>query len=366
MKTQGYRPSGRANRYLYNLIGYMKEQDYKFLFDAKSMAISGELVKGLVMLESFRPGGAPDFSFLVRQLLLCYQHAEQSLAKGNISIARFKMKKDFIKQRLIGAIREWEENDTSATIVLPEAKAPDRLLLEPGQMVEVKGGIYHFGGSLPDNEPGRSIMVESFQIDQYLVTNRQYADFLNQYGQDRVKAGSFEGQPMAFPHKWGMALRGGQWMAAEGYEQHPVVWVTWYGANEYSKYYGLRLPTELEWEYAAVGGKEKPVYAFSGSDELEEVAWQGENAAGATHPVGQKNANGLGLYDMSGNVFEWCANAPGAFFDLQGSSLLRSFKVVRGGAWNSYQDDCLITSRKWFAPGFRFNTIGFRCAGAIH
>jgi formylglycine-generating enzyme required for sulfatase activity len=94
---------------------------------------------------------------------------------------------------------------------------------------------------------------------------------------------------------------------------------------------GFRLPTEAEWEFAAKGGQN---YEYAGSDNIDEVAWYSENCVEATHPVAQKKANGYGLYDMSGNVWEWCWDS-----NVSGD------RVVRGGGWNGTEDNCVVSYR---------------------
>lgn len=128
----------------------------------------------------------------------------------------------------------------------------------------------------------------------------------------------------------------------------------------------FRLPTEAEWEYAARGGQKSQGYKYSGSDNIDDVAWYESNSKYSSSPVGQKQANELGLYDMSGNVDEWCSDwyglySSGAQTDPTGptSGLNR---VVRGGSWEDYATYCRVSSRCFGAPEYRECSLGFRLA----
>ena len=151
-------------------------------------------------------------------------------------------------------------------------------------------------------------------------------------------------------------------------ENHPIVNVTWDDASAYAQWAGKRLPTEAEWEYAARGGRLSKGYTYSGGNDPGAVAWYDGNSGKQTQPVGEKSPNELGLYDMSGNVWEWCAdlydenyyrNSPKQ--DPTGPSS-GQFRVLRGGSWNINDSYCRLTYRNWFFPSLRGNNIGFRCA----
>lgn len=176
---------------------------------------------------------------------------------------------------------------------------------------------------------------------------------------------------------------------------NPVVNVSWYDAVDYANWVsqqkgldraitqdtsenftvnlrsGYRLPTEAEWEYAAGGGNAaRTIYA--GTDnryELENYAWYNDNSGSRTHPVAGKKANILGLYDMSGNIWEWCWDWYGEQYyeGLRTSPekdpvgpLSGSFHVLRGVSWSDYAEYCRVSFRNYNNPGYRYDSIGFR------
>jgi len=113
---------------------------------------------------------------------------------------------------------------------------------------------------------------------------------------------------------------------------------------------GYRLPTDAEWQFAALGGQTMPSYG-----EAEDVAWYKENSGGETHPVGQKQPNEYGLYDMLGNVWEWC-------FDVYDAEVYGTYRVFRGGGWNDHERGCLATNRRRSHPTYGIDDVGFRLA----
>ena len=159
-----------------------------------------------------------------------------------------------------------------------------------------------------------------------------------------------------------------QWEAVMGHNpahfkgaDRPVENVSWNDAMEFCKKlndlglapvgWKFTLPKESQWEFAARAWNKSKRYEYSGSNDINDVAWYEWNSGDQTHPVGEKLPNDLGLYDMSGNVMEWCLD------DYYGS-----YRVVCGGGWDSHEINCRVASRPKFDPGYRNRDLGFRLA----
>lgn len=225
-------------------------------------------------------------------------------------------------------------------------------------------------------KPAHKVSLPSFYLGQYPVTNQQFVPFLNELGNQEEGGrtwvnveGSYSGA------RCGILENAGTFECIPGLEQHPMIYVSWYGARAYCQWLSektgknYRLPSEAEWEYAARGGIHDSLFTYSGSNQLKEVGWYDENSHNGTMPVGLKLANELDLYDMSGNVREWCAdhwhenykNHPddGSAWTSGGGENLR---VVRGGSWSDIDFGCRVSDRYWsFTNNWDYN-FGFRVA----
>lgn len=214
----------------------------------------------------------------------------------------------------------------------------------PVEKILVKGGHIMFHG--------KEQVVGTFQIAKYETTNSQFAVFLNEA---KVGADGVYQQKELINVASGelqIEYAKGQWSAKSGYENYPMVMVNYYGAAAFSSWIGGRLPTEAEWYYAAQGGILSDQYKYAGSNSLNEVGWFSGNSERHAHTVGLKKANELGIYDMSGNVWEWCLNT-----DLNGYP---GFCVHMGGSWYAGEQPAQLSAHYGNKPDHYSNSVGFR------
>ena len=214
-------------------------------------------------------------------------------------------------------------------------------------MIKVEGGTFVMGTtkeqdseSEEDERIPHNVFLNDFCIGKYEIKQREWAALMG-YNPSKFKG-----------------------------DNKPVENVSWYDCKMFidklNRYTGFkfRLPTEAEWEYAARGGNKTNGYKYSGDTILKNVAWVFEQGKIGTHPVGLKKSNELGLYDLSGNVYEWCEDWYDVYLSRtennpQGAVNGRT-KVFRGGCWNNFGKQCRVTYRCNDFPKSRFSYIGFR------
>lgn len=170
-----------------------------------------------------------------------------------------------------------------------------------------------------------------------------------------------------------MAIMGNNPSTYRNCPECPVETVSWEDAQAFIHALNektgenYRLPTEAEWDFAAKGGTQSQGHKYSGSPQLDEVAWHDQNSEGRPHEVGQKKPNELGLYDMSGNVYEWCADWYSPTYEYHADVNPHGptegvFRVLRGGDYTCPAAFCRIANRRSFLPSTRMNFNGLRLA----
>ncbi|EKD38447.1 MAG: hypothetical protein ACD_75C00732G0011 [uncultured bacterium] len=294
------------------------------------------------------------------------QKADEAEKQRQVAIAEEQRKVELEKERLIAEIETLKKDKETATIeaekkrIVAESKKPDpdffanlspkisKSFTDPTtgmEFVLVPGGCFQMGDTFGDGQsnekPVHDVCVDGFYMGKYEVTQSQY----------RTISGNN-------PSKYNKG------------DNYPVEKVSWNDAQSFihllndkdgGKY---RLPTEAEWEYAARSGGKSEKY--SGGNDIVAISWYRDKSSISTHPVGQKQANGFGLHDMSGNVCEWC----GDWFDsgYYGSSPRKnpegpstgSFRVFRGGSYNDDPDRLRAALRNWISPDIANYYLGFR------
>ena len=237
------------------------------------------------------------------------------------------------------------------------------------EMVYVPAGEFVMGSEdgEDDEKPMHTIYLDAFWIDKFEVTNGQYADFLNEMGNQTeggvtwLDTGANSGMRIQ--------VTGGEWQAYDGYNDHPVEEVSWYGAAAYCEWAGRRLPTEAEWEKAA-RGEDGRTYPWGEGIESSQANY--DEYEGGTTPVGSypDGVSPYGALDMAGNVWEWVSD----WYDenFYSSSLSENpqgpsdgtYRVLRGGAWIVYGRFARSAVRNWWKPFLTSNYAGFRCVAS--
>ncbi len=252
-----------------------------------------------------------------------------------------------------------------------------------GEMVLIPAGSFIMGNNkgFKNEKPSHIVYLDAFYIDKYEVTNKLYAEFLNEKGNEKHFANN-RAQKIIKKKMNGSY----KFIPVEKYANHPVVLVSWYDAEAFAKWAGKRLPTEAEWEKAA-RGTDGRIYPWG--DYIDNSFANYHNFVGTTTEVGtyRKGASPYGVLDMAGNVLEWVndwykqdyyskspsRNPQGP--ELVKYGIMRFFnkyaiwktdsKVLRGGSWVGNEEDVRVTTRSHYSPKYKFDDIGFRCAKSI-
>ncbi len=264
-------------------------------------------------------------------------------------------------------------DSTKTFTVTQSGKSASECAAEQMETVLVKAGTFMMGSPTTETDRGSDetqhqvTLTQDFYMGKYQVTNAQFCVFLNEkaIGSDGTYATSDYGtQTIVESYQCGVTYSDDKWIPQTGYENYPVVCVTWYGADEYAEWIGGALPTEAQWEYACRAGS-TTAYCFGDSDEsLGDYAWYSDNSDGKTHPVGLMKPNAWGLYDMHGNVCEWCADWYGSYgttvvTDPTGPAT-GSYRILRGGSESTFASSCRSARRYLIKPVNNYKNYGFR------
>ncbi|RKU29022.1 hypothetical protein C6497_07445 [Candidatus Poribacteria bacterium] len=250
-----------------------------------------------------------------------------------------------------------------------------KLLIDETNMVVIPAGEFQMGSNNGDTDekPVHAVYVDEFYIDKYEVTNAQYKAFVDanpEWGKDQISPEYHDGYYLI------------HWIENDypvGKENHPVVYVSWYAAMAYAKWVGKRLPTEAEWEKAARGDLKDKIYPWGNTIDGTNANYYKDIEDNGTLPVGSFPANAFGLYDMSGNVREWCLDGYAATFYVNSpkenpiagfeniekaiSDFMKVRKncVLRGGSWLNIPEKLRVSERTSRSPNATNPNDGFRC-----
>jgi formylglycine-generating enzyme required for sulfatase activity len=257
--------------------------------------------------------------------------------------------------------------DTAVKQYVPEEKNASEIQPLLTEMVVVKGGAFWQGSNdgNRDEMPKHQIQLNSFAIDIHPVTNEQFVRFLEAMGGEKDS----NHNDIIRLKDSRIKRSAGKLSIESGYVKHPVVGVTWYGAVAYAKWVGKRLPTEAEWEIAALGELDGAL--FPSGEDLERS--QANFFSSDTTAVKSYQPNSVGLYDMAGNVYQWCHDWYGYTYyevaaqepDNPQGPLQGVYRVLRGGCWKSLKEDLRCSRRHRNNPGTVNSTYGFRCAADV-
>jgi formylglycine-generating enzyme required for sulfatase activity len=258
---------------------------------------------------------------------------------------------------------------TESSISRYQPKTVDTKNIDPlmTEMAIVHGGTFYRGSNSGgrDESPRHQIILKPFAIDVCPVTNEQFVRFLEVMGGEK----DGNNNDMIRLRESRIKRSGGKLSIESGYSRHPVVGVTWYGAAAYAKWIGKRLPSEAEWEVASYGGLDDATYPTGSHIERTQANFfSSDTTAVMSYP-----ANNYGLYDMAGNVYEWCSDWYDYHYynmsvqepDNPKGPLQGVYRVLRGGCWKSLKEDMRCSHRHRNNPGAMNGTYGFRCVADV-
>lgn len=249
---------------------------------------------------------------------------------------------------------------------IPLKTAPEQI----ENMIFVQGGCFnmgsHFGSK--DELPVHKVCLDDYYIGKYEVTIEEYTEFLN--GTACNPDGTKDNQKLV---SIGTKIKyeNSIFIYDSKDAKLPATTVSWYGAKAYAEWAEGRLPTEAEWEFAARGGLKMKPTAYAGSDSIYDVSMYARSSGNRPHNVGSKAANELGIFDMSGNAYEWVEDMYHKEYykkspeeNPQGSPYGQT-RVMRGGSFGDKDADCRVANRHKYTPANSMYFFGFRIAKSI-
>lgn len=295
-------------------------------------------------------------------------------------------------------IGEWTTNDRGTGTAEEIGKGIEKVFIPAGTFLMGSSNGSNIGnkdGSGLNTTPAETnrnqdevqhkvTLTKGFYMAKYQTTNAQFAAFLNAIGvgsdgkcpaADSYSTAQHPGQLLvtdctkgdapSHRYQWGMKWNNNQWEPMSSYSDYPAIYVSWYGADEYAHWQGGLLPTEAQWEYACRAGS---TTAYTGGDDdgLGDYGWYNSNSQNTTHPVGKKMPNAWGLYDMHGNVYEWCLDgydggySADAVIDPVIPVTGLGKHIMRGGMYSNPAEKCRSAYRNSNVPGDSFYYHGFR------
>jgi|GEM_PF-1475121 len=248
-------------------------------------------------------------------------------------------------------------------------ESKERHSITPRGMVYIPAGTFLVGREECGNDalPQHECTTSGFYIDRTPVTNLQFSHFVLDTGYI-TEAEKGDGAPLWIDGEW-KVMDGISWRnpfgrnLPEDFDRHPVAQVTYKDATAYAKWLGRRLPTEQEWEYAALGGLREARFPWGDNSSNVHAHINSDSPVA----VMKHHANGYGLYDMAGNVWEWTDSwyQPYPGNEAVNPHFGEKYRVVRGGCWMYDISHCIISYRNANQPGFAYPTVGFRTAKSI-
>ena len=332
----------------------------KLLLEADAALAGGDpeqASRALREIEALDVEPPPVFAYVQGRLLAEHGDGEEDWRRARLLLAQFAVAvgrdSDRYNPALEAILAAEGRMNAAAKLARLRGRLPEILREVQAQMVRIEGGRVAIGCTPEqqscdsDENPVRAVQVESFEIGRFEATQVLWE-----------------------------AVTGENPSAFADCPTCPVETVSWDDVQAFLRKLnaggeGYRLPSEAEWEYAARGGQQSEGHQYAGSGVASDVGWYHENSANRTQPVGRRQANELGLFDMSGNVREWVQDCWRGSYDGapdDGSAREEADcgrRVIRSGSWHGKPGDLRSANRFWYGAGFRNNNLGFRIARTL-